>query len=702
MQVSNPLQQVVLGVVGRDQFPVYDTDGFTKISGLDGTFVVKIFVNETLSPSYPTPTIVEIGTTGEYSISFQTLVRGRLLIEVDVAAHTFVWKGFYDIVDSEVLPGQFYYDVLRDRRGNGLPSVVVEVLASGTSTVLYTTQTDFDGVYVIPLSGSLGTRQLIDLRFSGGQFPTQTRVGMVFPTEGVQGPQGVPGPAFDSVSRTIYLSPTGDDVTGDGTAGAPYFSLNKASLMLPLMNLAGRTIDMAAGAYHYTEAQAVFSGIEVGPSSPPLNIIGKYTIVVSQRACTGATLPINTPGSEAPSTISAAALGVGVDELVGARLRMIDGPNAGERFTISRNTTTMISIAGPGFDGGISGGTPVPGNLFVIERPAVVVTIDLPLELHGPDAIAIDGVKIVSGQFGAVIQCNDAVSVNWSGGELDLASKGQLYVNDMSTFVAGGPAVAPFLDFQSGMYIHDGVTADEAIVVITRQVYLSGIFVLRNAGIDTSGQVELLGIDAEGSNFVCHDIGSYITFNGGQGRIDGGNINLVTRAQALIHEIRFFNTSTALSLLEACSAILRNVTGTSGTGISGYGIECYSASRVKLGSNCTVGGTAGDVKVQDQVASYATLTPNGGLCSLDTGARVEAQTEVDGKIGVLVAGLNVKLNPSHGRLDHGPVTVQAIAQLSAAAIAALVSPAEGLVVWDLTNHALVWFNGTIWKTVATV
>jgi hypothetical protein len=78
-----------------------------------------------------------------------------------------------------ILPGQIYHGELRDRRGNGLPSVVVEVLDSGTATVLATTATDFDGAFAVPLTGDLATSRLVDLRFSGGSFPTKVVVGLV-------------------------------------------------------------------------------------------------------------------------------------------------------------------------------------------------------------------------------------------------------------------------------------------------------------------------------------------------------------------------------------------------------------------------------------------------------------------------------------------------------------------------------------------
>lgn len=181
MLATNPLQQVVLGTTGEDQFPIYDTDGFTPVSGVDpDDLVVTIYVDAVdVTDSYPAPTIAEIGSTGEYTISFSTPSRGRLIIDVAYATTDFHWRGFYDVGDPYVLSGQHHYGYVRDRRGNAIPSLVVEVLASGTATILATVQTDADGRYDVPLIDELSERVLVDLRFSGTTLPTWTVTGVV-------------------------------------------------------------------------------------------------------------------------------------------------------------------------------------------------------------------------------------------------------------------------------------------------------------------------------------------------------------------------------------------------------------------------------------------------------------------------------------------------------------------------------------------
>lgn len=64
---------------------------------------------------------------------------------------------------------------------------------------------------------------------------------------------------------TYYLSPTGNDTIGDGTAGNPWFSINKANSAIP-SNLNGytATINMAAGTYNYSGTNQNITGCNNG------------------------------------------------------------------------------------------------------------------------------------------------------------------------------------------------------------------------------------------------------------------------------------------------------------------------------------------------------------------------------------------------------------------------------------------------------
>lgn len=78
----------------------------------------------------------------------------------------------------DALPGQLYRSTIRDRRGNAIPSATVEVLISGTATVLDTVTTDADGNFAVALDDELADKLLVDLRVSG-PIPTYTLTAVV-------------------------------------------------------------------------------------------------------------------------------------------------------------------------------------------------------------------------------------------------------------------------------------------------------------------------------------------------------------------------------------------------------------------------------------------------------------------------------------------------------------------------------------------
>lgn len=75
---------------------------------------------------------------------------------------------------ADALSGQFYRNTIRDRRGNALEDITVEVLDAGTQELLYTATTDANGEYAIPLVDELEDRRLVNLRVSGSGIDTRT------------------------------------------------------------------------------------------------------------------------------------------------------------------------------------------------------------------------------------------------------------------------------------------------------------------------------------------------------------------------------------------------------------------------------------------------------------------------------------------------------------------------------------------------
>lgn len=83
---------IQVGTSILDQFPVWDIDGFSKVSGVT-TFDVTIWQNgvETAIPYE----ITEIGASGEYLLSFTPESAGQWLAEVKIPLNKQIWNGEY-------------------------------------------------------------------------------------------------------------------------------------------------------------------------------------------------------------------------------------------------------------------------------------------------------------------------------------------------------------------------------------------------------------------------------------------------------------------------------------------------------------------------------------------------------------------------------------------------------------------------------
>lgn len=81
-----------------DQFSVYESDGHTKKSG-ETVFTTTVWKNGIVSAV--TPIIVEIGSSGEYRISFIPDDFGFWVVEVLIDYNKDIWYGQYDVAPSE-------------------------------------------------------------------------------------------------------------------------------------------------------------------------------------------------------------------------------------------------------------------------------------------------------------------------------------------------------------------------------------------------------------------------------------------------------------------------------------------------------------------------------------------------------------------------------------------------------------------------
>jgi len=174
------VRRVPFNVLVKDQLTVFDEDGVTKRSGLPASnFTATVFLDNVEQPLILV-TVAEIGTTGEYAVTWTPNVTGFWVVEVVSAVNNGVFRGEYDVVDpvtaSDIgVPGQLFHGVVRDTHGSGVAHVDVKVLVANTSTELFTTKTEFDGSYEIPLTGQLNQNILVDLAFSGGGIQAFTK-----------------------------------------------------------------------------------------------------------------------------------------------------------------------------------------------------------------------------------------------------------------------------------------------------------------------------------------------------------------------------------------------------------------------------------------------------------------------------------------------------------------------------------------------
>jgi len=92
-------REIELGQNVLDQFPVWNSDGYTKKSG-ETVFTKRIW-KDGVASSVPV-TVSEIGATGEYLISFTPDSTGVWLVEITINFNKEVWQGEYVILKPEI------------------------------------------------------------------------------------------------------------------------------------------------------------------------------------------------------------------------------------------------------------------------------------------------------------------------------------------------------------------------------------------------------------------------------------------------------------------------------------------------------------------------------------------------------------------------------------------------------------------------
>lgn len=94
-------REVPVNVQVVDQFPVWAWDGFTKVSGVTD-FLVMVYHNGVFQMGHAV-SISEIGTMGEYRVTFTPNATGFWLVEIRNGFNLETWSEEYDVVKPVLL-----------------------------------------------------------------------------------------------------------------------------------------------------------------------------------------------------------------------------------------------------------------------------------------------------------------------------------------------------------------------------------------------------------------------------------------------------------------------------------------------------------------------------------------------------------------------------------------------------------------------
>src|SRR5512136_3121820 len=90
-------REVEIGATVLDQFPAFENDGYSKRSGLGpADFTVTAFVNGAVAVT--AVAVIEIGSTGEYKVSFIPSVPGLHELQVLIDFNKEIWHAQYEAV----------------------------------------------------------------------------------------------------------------------------------------------------------------------------------------------------------------------------------------------------------------------------------------------------------------------------------------------------------------------------------------------------------------------------------------------------------------------------------------------------------------------------------------------------------------------------------------------------------------------------
>jgi len=394
---------------------------------------------------------------------------------------------------------------------------------------------------------------------------------------------------------SLFCSPSGSDVTGDGTSGNPFQTLTKALAALPAGWTQTAQISLAPGTYPAFNGPINVGSIS-GTSSSTLQITGTATTVVGPVTSTGG------------STTTVVTSGLAISAYRGARLRFITGPNATGVYTIVDNTATTITVQTAGFSGGTES---AGGSQFVIETFPIIPIGASGISINS--SVALNGL-VFRNMLGspASFTINDG-NITASSLEIDFASQGVLTFN-------GGKFIGAF---NTSPYIHDG-TSTLGLNITSSLALMGGQFIFRGIATLCYGTMDVAGVTAINSSIVVSSQGTLLhsdsgnfgnipgSFNGG-GAITGGTIVILSAGQGFLKNLDISNGGNHGVVCQERSYLALN--GISGSGNAGYGLSISGGSRglaLTIGGTKEIHGTLGDVQLDGVTSTWASQIGTGG------------------------------------------------------------------------------------------
>lgn len=427
----------------------------------------------------------------------------------------------------------------------------------------------------------------------------------------------------------VYVDSVFGNDGNDGLSPATaLLNIDTAFGKLPMFWRGKCRIYLAAGAYPTSIGNLILGG-PLGPNSQTFFLIGPMVdsgLGVRLTDAASTTLVVNVVGG-----------GLGVDALVGQRIRYTSGTQNGQTRTVTTNSATAITL------NVALGGAPGVNDTFVLEKAGATITptgsLTMSTAALGPRpsraSIAMYGIKWVMPVTTGVLTFNGGGTYAWLdscefdlGGTHNNAVAAQFHAK---LIMAGLQFYYPDVSnstFESACYFHNGfLNAFTSGLIIQHGAISTGLYlVMDSCAVDiTLGATAYFIAPYIKKGGIAVDDRSLANFTS-PGTIDGVGVTgklLYVRTGSVIDGIGplvLKNSNDDALYVDRSSVV--GATTITGAGNTGYGIHLASGGNVVADAATTVTGTAGDILVGATASTHANLTAAGFVTDANQLARI--------------------------------------------------------------------------------